>query len=272
MNSRNRTKMIFTTSGSMSDPLSRSVSTDSRSVMKRLSVKAILGAVLTVVVFAVLVKLGLWQMSRGEQKQALEQELQLRQQMEPISLGMALEQYSMTNIAGVRVKIAVTPSRNMTFLLDNQTYQGKVGYLAYQLVRESSGHGMLLEIGFVPAANDRNVLPEVNWLAEPRELEGRLYQKSLNPLSSELSIEDKTPHRIQNLNIEQLSLWVGEPILPVAFQPQETDWSYAQPWVPIPLSADKHFGYAVQWFVMATVLFFITLALCLRVYQSRRAA
>ncbi|PNH95892.1 SURF1 family protein [Vibrio diazotrophicus] len=260
MNSRNRTKMIFTTSGSMSDPLKSRV----------LSMKVILGAVLTVVVFLLLVKLGFWQLSRGEEKQALEQELLLRQQMEPVSLGMALERYSVSDLTGLQVRVSFSPVSNMTFLLDNQTYQGKVGYLAYQLAKERNGHWMLIERGFVAATNDRRVLPEVNWLAEPQELVGRLYQKSHNPLSSDLNIESQTPHRIQNLNIEQLSQWLGEPILPALFQPQEKNWPYAQPWVPFPLSAEKHFGYAVQWFAMAAVLLIIVLLICVRAFKARR--
>jgi len=131
--------------------------------------KVILGAVLTVVVFLLLVKLGFWQLSRGEEKQALEQELLLRQQMEPISLGMALERYPVSDLTGLQVRVSFSPVSNMTFLLDNQTYQGKVGYLAYQLAKERNEHWMLIERGFVAATNDRRILPEVNWLVEPQE-------------------------------------------------------------------------------------------------------
>ncbi len=260
MDSRNRTKRILTTSGSMADPFGH--------VM---SLKFILGAVLTVVVFLVLVKLGAWQWSRGEEKQTVERELQLRQQMEPISLDMALEQYSITNMTGLKVKLVATPSRDNAFLLDNQTYQGKVGYLAYQLVRTQQGHWLLLERGFVPALSERTILPDVDWVTVPQEWVGRLYRKSLNPLSSELSIESESPHRIQNLNIDQLSTWIGDPILAVVFQPQQNSWPYPQPWVPFPLSAERHFGYALQWFAMAGVLLIIVLVILVRVFKARRA-
>jgi len=244
----------------MSDPLTE----------VKLSKKVILATVLTVVVFGLLVKLGLWQMSRGEEKQQSEQVLLSRNSMEPVSLHTALEQYPITDMTGVRVRVAVSPNLNMTFLLDNQTYQGKVGYLAYQLVREQTGHWMLVERGFVPAPAERSQLPDVDWLAEPQQLVGRMYQKSLNPLSSQLSIENTTPHRIQNLNIEQLSRWLGEPLLPVVLQPQMADWPYPQPWVPFPLSAEKHFGYAVQWFAMAAVLLMIALGISVRILKARK--
>jgi len=254
----------------MSDPKGNSVSSNEETLNKVLSLKVILGAVLTVAVFVVLVNLGLWQLSRGEEKQASEKVLQLRQNMAPISLGQALERYPIEQMTGLRVAVSVLPSENMMFLLDNQTHQGKVGYLAYQLMREQNGHWMLLERGFVPAPSERSQLPEVDWLSSPQQFVGRLYQKSLNPLSSDLNIESQIPHRIQNLNLAQLSQWLGEPILPIAFQPQQENWPYPQPWVPFPLSAEKHFGYAVQWFAMATVLLVIALTLCVRLLKARR--
>ncbi len=254
----------------MSDPQGDTVSSNRDTVSKVLSLKVILGAVLTVVVFLVLVNLGLWQLSRGEEKQLLEQELQRRQNMAPLTLEAALERYPIDHMTGLRVRVSLSPSNNMTFLLDNQTYQGKVGYLAYQLMREQQGHWMLVERGFVPAPNERSQLPEVNWVASRQELVGRFYQKSLNPLSSELIIEPQLPHRIQNLNLQQLSQWLGEPILPVVFQPQEENWPYPQPWIPFPLSAEKHFGYAVQWFAMATVLLFIALIISVKIFKARR--
>ncbi len=254
----------------MSDPQGNTVSSNEEVVNKVLSLKVVFGAVLTVVVFLVLVNLGLWQLSRGEEKQVLEKELQLRQTMAPMSLEMALERYPIDQMTGLQVAVSVSPSEDMLFLLDNQTHQGKVGYLAYQLVREEQGHWMLLERGFVPAPSERSHLPEVDWVSSSKQLVGRLYQKSLNPLSSDLAIEPQTPHRIQNLNLQQLSQWLGEPILPVAFQPQEESWPYPQPWIPFPLSAEKHFGYAVQWFAMATVLLIIALILCVKLLKARR--
>jgi len=260
MNNRSKTKIIFTTSGSMSRPLNGSI----------LSVKVVLGAALTVVVFTVLVKLGFWQMSRGQEKQALEQRMAILAQREPISMGAALRDYPVNVMTGLRVSVSVNPSHNMTFVLDNQTYSGMVGYLAYQLARESNGYWILVERGFVPASTERNVLPEVNWLESQQTLSGRLYQKSSNPLSHELNLEAGTPHRIQNLNIEALSQWLGEDILPVAFQPQEDNWPYPQPWVPLPLSSEKHFAYAVQWFSMATVLLVIAVMIIVRMLKSGR--
>ncbi|XAW87686.1 SURF1 family protein [Vibrio sp. CDRSL-10 TSBA] len=165
---------------------------------------------LTVAVFILLVKLGLWQWTRGEEKQLLESRLAGYQQMAPVSLKQALATYAPEQMTGVKVKVTFQPDTTRTFLLDNQTMDGQVGYLAYQLGRTADGDWLLVERGFVAAGLQRSMLPQVEWLQQVQSLTGRLYTRSLNPLSSQLLIEAGNPHRIQNLNLTELSRWLGE--------------------------------------------------------------
>lgn len=158
------------------------------------------------------------------------------------------------SLTGRRVQGLLTPIAGKTLLLDNQTFEGQVGYLAYQLVQQSDTTYALMERGFVAAAQARSELPEVVWMSEPLYMQARLYQKSLNPLSHDLHLEAGTPHRIQNLNIEALAQMWSLDIAPYVIQPQMDKWPYPQPWRPVSLSSDKHFGYAVQWFAMAVAL------------------
>lgn len=213
---------------------------------------------LTVVVFSILINLGLWQLSRAAEKQQLEQRLSDRESAAMIPLA-ELEVAKFDYLTGLRVEGIVRPMPKRYLLLDNQTHAGKVGYLAYQLVSLDSGKYALLERGFVAASGARSDLPKVDWLQEPLNVQARLYQRSTNPLSDELMLEQGVPSRIQNLNIAQLSsLWRID-IEPYVLQPLNQPWPYAQPWVPIPLSSAKHFGYAVQWFSMALVLAILSL-------------
>lgn len=230
-----------------------------------------LGLGLTVAVFVLLVKLGLWQWGRGEEKQVMESRLTEYQQMTALSLNQALTEYPPQQMTGVRVSVVFDPDTTHTFLLDNQTLDGQVGYLAYQLGRTSEGDWLMVERGFVAAGRERSVLPQVEWLQQTQGLTGRLYIRSLNPLSSELSIEAGTPHRIQNLNLAELSRWLGAPIFPAVLQPQQPGWPYAQPWQPLAMSSQKHFGYALQWFTMAAVLALIALTLIKRRWRSRQS-
>ncbi|WGV98717.1 SURF1 family protein [Vibrio sp. YMD68] len=220
------------------------------------SIRFWFGMLLTVVVFSALVKLGFWQLSRGEDKQQVESELSQRLNAPSISLDLAVSRFDLQSLTGVKVSVDVTPlplSDVATVLLDNQTFEGKVGYLAYQVVSDGDQRFFLLERGFVAGLKQRSQLPNVTWIDEPQAMEGRLYQKSINPLSSDLGLEKTNPLRIQNLNIPYLSRELGLTLEPFVFQPQQDDWPYLQPWQPVPMRSAKHFGYAVQWFSMALV-------------------
>ncbi|MFW7525820.1 SURF1 family protein [Vibrio ostreicida] len=224
----------------------------------------------TLTAFSILVKLGLWQLSRAELKQQMETILDSRKNMAEIELSV-FEVSNNDYLTGTRVSADLIPLEGKYVLLDNQTYQGKVGYLAYQLMLFAPERAILVELGFVAAMRQRALLPQVEWLARPLSLSGRLYQRSENPLSHALHIESQIPHRIQNLNIKQLEQYWQHPIAPYVLQPQSLDWPYQQPWVPVPLSSEKHFGYAVQWFAMATALLLLSLWMLVRAIKRGKS-
>ncbi len=217
-----------------------------------------LGAVLTVAVMTLLINLGMWQLQRAEFKRDLELQLELRE----VAASMPITELSdkrFANYTGLRVHGQLTPVANHYLLLDNQTYNGKVGYLAYQLMRAENGENLLFEMGFISALSSRQWLPKVDWLRFEDNFEGRLYQRTVNPLSSSLELEPGAVGRIQNLNFDELEKRWGLRIKPYMFQPQSEDWPYPQPWQPIALGSERHFGYAIQWFGLAFALLCLSL-------------
>ncbi|MGL6262314.1 SURF1 family protein [Vibrio sp. WXL210] len=230
--------------------------------------KVLFAVVFTVVVFSLLVKLGLWQLERGYDKQEIESTLAQRAEMPPVALERTL---SISNPTGFRVNVEGRAIAEHYVLLDNQTWQGKVGYLAYQVI-EAHDRYWLVERGFVSAPPSREVLPQVDWLRGEVKFVGRVYRRSLNPLSSQLSPEFIAPYRIQNLNLDQLSRLFDLPIEANLIQPQVSQWPYPMPWNPLPLPSRKHFGYAVQWFAMASVLFGLVAWCCWRAIRLNSTA
>ena len=208
----------------------------------------------TVIVFSTLVKLGFWQLERAQFKAQWQQELNNRQSSSVLSYDELLKLATDEPATGFKLQVMVTPQSEQIFLLDNQIYNGQVGYLAYQaLTVNENTPWLLVELGFIAASLDRSQLPEVQTIMQPLLLQGRVYQKQLNPMSSELMAEEGQPTRIQNLNLPQLAQLVGQPLAPAVLQPNNLNNPYPHPWQPIPLSSQKHHGYAVQWFSMALV-------------------
>lgn len=207
----------------------------------------------TVLVFSILVKLGFWQLSRADEKVAWQQQLTARQASAPLSYAQLLAMAPDTTLTGYRLKVDVSPTDTPIILLDNQVYNGKVGYLVLQVMQVASYQtALLVELGFVPGGVDRRILPQVQPITSSLSLSGRLYQKSLNPLSEQLFAEPGDPMRIQNLNIMALQQQLQHHLAPAVLQPtSRLPIELAHPWQPIPLSAHKHHGYALQWFAMA---------------------
>lgn len=225
---------------------------------------------LTVLVFSILVKLGFWQLSRAEEKQVWQQELTERQNAEPLSFTQLMALPIDARLTGYRLEVEVSPVNNQVILLDNQVYQGTVGYLAYQAVLVKQHAPLLLiELGFIAGSMDRRQLPEVTPITITQSLQGKLYQKSTNPLSEHLLAESGNPLRIQNLNLTELGQLLQQEFAPAVLQPDRlVGNTLPRPWKPIPLGAQKHQGYALQWFSMAGA--FLLLMLYLLIIKKKK--
>ena len=238
-----------------------------------------IAVVLTVVSVGALIKLGLWQLERGNEKLRYEQQLIERAKQSPQSLDIVISEWKDSRtqaqdsseqpfLNGLKVDVELETPSGLVVLLDNQINQGTVGYVIYMLGEVPTQDGskqLLIDLGFVAASNDRRELPQVGHVTLPTNMSGRLYTRSVNPLSHELGLENTTPNRIQNLNIAALSQYTGQDVLPFVFQPQSLDsWPYEMLWRPTAMKSEKHFGYSFQWFVMAAVLLFLMLLIGFR--------
>ncbi|KPL94953.1 SURF1 family protein [Vibrio splendidus] len=248
-----------------------------------------IAVVLTVVSVGILIKLGLWQLDRGNEKLRYEQQLSERAQQSPRSLDAVISEWKDSRIQaqgaseqlslnGLKVDVDLEMPSGLVVLLDNQINQGTVGYVIYMLGKvrlEDENNSLvaekqlLIDLGFVAASNDRRELPQLGNITLPTNMSGRLYTRSMNPLSHELGLENTTPKRIQNINITALSEYTGQAILPFVFQPQSLEsWPYELLWRPTAMKSEKHFGYSFQWFVMAAVLLFLMLLIGYRYLKA----
>lgn len=217
---------------------------------------------LTLGLFVLMVKLGFWQLSRAEQKQRWQAELSARMSNTLLNFSELTQLAKQDdNPTGYRFSLKAKAIENRIILLDNQTYQGDVGYLAFQMLEVMPDRPwILLELGFVKAAKERSILPNIQGLVGEYQLTGRLYRRELNPLSQNLMPEQEWPMRIQNINLPQLQQKIGHKLMPFVLQPDTLSGiDFPHPWQPIPMPAKKHFGYALQWFSMAGALAILTM-------------
>ena len=97
-------------------------------------------------VLTILVKLGLWQLARGEDKTTLSAQMEARQALLPLSFEQLQLKVGKEGVTGYRLQVRATPASSQIWLLDNQINQGQVGYLAFQPlqeIRRAAGRGIV---------------------------------------------------------------------------------------------------------------------------------
>ncbi|QYK05112.1 SURF1 family protein [Shewanella zhangzhouensis] len=211
----------------------------------------------TLVLFAVLVKLGFWQLERAEEKRELLASLAEHHQASPLSMDSLLaRQANSDDLEGYRLEVTGEFIPGITVLLDNQVLDGQVGYKAFRLLRVNGFQSVLLvELGFVAAGRDRATLPQIEPIDGQLSVKGRIYRRKLNPLSDDLAAEAGDPMRIQALNIPALAAQLQLEVIDLVLQPDSLPGRpLPRRWMPVNMPPEKHLGYAAQWFSLAAAL------------------
>jgi len=203
----------------------------------------------TVAVLVTLVKLGLWQMSRAQEKETLSSALKYRSEQMYYSIASLPADprwYSLT----LHGKF----DHSMAVLLDNQLYRGRPGYhVLYPFAAEQGW--VLVNLGWIAAPAYREqipVLPEYHGelrisgvIASPSQL----LELKTEPLGADW------PLRVQNLRIEQLGKQMRIPLQPWILQiDSDNPIALQQTWTPVVMGPQKHYAYAVQWFLLAAAV------------------
>lgn len=221
--------------------------------------------ILTFIILAMttfLCALGTWQLKRGYQKQHL-----IAAQNNALQSGFitvsTLTSSAIDNIRYRKTQLKGSFLNEKTFLLDNQTYNGKIGYHVLTPFEISKHNFVLVNRGWVPLGASRQKLPEILRLEGVFTIEGRIEKGYVNPLISR-AIETpdiQWPLRIQKLDFELFNKLLNgsvHPIIVMLDAPSEGIFS------AIPLSGkwltpERHFGYAFQWYSLAGLLLLLTL-------------
>jgi surfeit locus 1 family protein len=217
-------------------------------------------ALVTLVLFPVLVSLGIWQLDRAEQKRQLLAEQMTQEQLPPISLGNEVP----VDLSPFRkVKVSGRFDTRHTFLLDNKIYHGQAGYQVLSPLKTDSGAVILVNRGWIPPGVSRADLPNVDTPASSITISGRVIKSDTAPLqlSQDNISGDTWPVVIQWTDFEQMEKKLGYPLLPnIILQDPETHGGFVRDWSIAWIKPEKSTSYAVQWFMLSAallVIFFI---------------
>lgn len=214
--------------------------------------RASLGFLALIVLF---VNLGVWQLHRAEEKEALMAARYERGRDEPLRLLGASG--GADELRFRRVTVSGRYDGEHQFLVDNQVHGGQPGYLVLTPLRVAgSGNAILVNRGWVPLGEDRRRKPEIGLNAVDVTIAGTVdYLPRVGFKLEGAEIPGPGwPSLVQVPEAAPLAERLGYPVLPyqVLLDPAAPE-GYVRAWHQVPLDPGKNRGYALQWFLFATV-------------------
>jgi surfeit locus 1 family protein len=220
--------------------------------------------------FLLLLALGFWQLDRAAQKNELYASYLEKSALAPIDLNNLVRTAPVADMLWRKGIVHGQYLERRDFILDNQILNGQPGYFVFSPFSvDLGGSAIMVNRGWVPAGYYRDVIPEIVTTEGLVTLSGTIM---LPPVSSVFSfdapIEEKMAKgisRMQNIDLDVLADILGQPLLPYVLQlDPASPTGYARQWNMPGSGAEKHFGYAFQWFALAAALLIIFITIGIR--------
>ncbi|MGB1197759.1 MAG: SURF1 family protein [Thalassotalea sp.] len=224
----------------------------------------------TLLVFGGLIKLGLWQSDRAVEKEQRIATIASYQNKKALTYQSFQQiQKTLTNINDLPLVLTGSFNPKHVFLLDNQTYKGRLGYRVLQVLSFDDVN-VLVNLGWVQGSINRNILPEIEPLSGIHTFKSnvRIIDKGI-VLSEQYYNDLSWPLRVQQLELNKFSQIIGQKLLPfVAYLDKTEGIGFEKNWQPIVMPPEKHRGYAFQWFSLAIA--WLMLMISSSVYWARQ--
>ena len=201
--------------------------------------------------------LGRWQLSRADEKIALQAALQARENLPPVPA---------TQVAGATAPEQVAPLLHreatltgewlpdQTVFLDNRPMAGRAGFYVLTPLRLAGSSAVVLVLrGWAPRNfQQRDALPPVATPQGPVSATGRLADR----VPAAFSLGRDAAGRIrQNLALDAFRAETGLPLAHVVLQQTgPAADGLLRDWPPPATGVDKHYGYAFQWFGLCALI------------------
>ena len=226
------------------------------SVVRRRFRPGLWPTVVTLILFPLFIRLGVWQLDRAEQKHQIVHAFEQRMSLPDLDLNKQLlvdknQDYRHVEVVGEYDK-------EHQLLLDNKVQNGRVGYQVLTPMRiAQSDNWILVNRGWVPLGLSRTQLPDVQLNQVNQSIEGLLKK----PSAGEFTLEGGNiwgqawPQVIQWLDISEVSQQLHHDFVPyvLLLSPQSGE-GYVRDWHPVTVSPEQSESYAVQWFSFAAIL------------------
>jgi surfeit locus 1 family protein len=224
---------------------------------KKIFISCFIPYFLLVCTFIILMGLGLWQMHRASEKSQILQGFYAQQQRSFCEWNSTLPLPN--QFARVFFKGVVRPER---LYLDNQFYQHHVGYNVLIPVEVEKNKVVLVDMGWIASMPNRQQLPDVTIDLQQDNWQGTVYYPRLSSvdLGEFVDLHQGDLYRIERLSTKNVSEVLNRQVYPWVLRlSSEHPKELKREWPLIAVTPQRHHAYALQWFLMALIIFVIIL-------------
>jgi len=238
---------------------------------RRGRLRALVPTLATAALLPVLIGLGLWQLDRAGQKEALERDFAERAEASAVALPASAPP------AALRYRPVRASGRwdgERQFLLDNRTHDGRAGYHVLSPLRLAGRRSaVLVNRGWQPLGSSRAALPALPLPAGAVTVRGiaDLPREDTFLLGAAGYAGEGWPLVVQRAELDAMAARLGYPLLPVmVLLDPEAPHGFVRDWRPVVgIGSDRHRAYAFQWFALAAALAVIWAVVPLRRSAAR---
>ncbi|MEK7258357.1 MAG: SURF1 family protein [Pseudomonadota bacterium] len=211
----------------------------------------------TLVFTPLLLWLGFWQLDREQEKITMQTDFEARTQRPAVALE-SVDWSRPDELAYLKVNVTGVYDNEHSYLLDNRTNQGRVGYELISPFTAQSGMTILVNRGWIAQGATRAELPEVTQIEGQVSITATVYVPLEDPLllrSTPESGQSTWPRVIQSIQVPQMEQELSRTLAPYTIRLQQQSPGLEQSnWQTVNMEPEKHRAYAVQWFTMTFAL------------------
>ncbi len=219
-----------------------------------------------VVMIALTISLGRWQLERAAEKSVLQALLESRLKEAPLRLNATHRDGDALRYRLVTVKGEFVEEKQI--YLDNKSLGDRVGYhVVTPLMMENSRTSVLVNRGWIARNKEYPTPPPVVTPHGMVEVSGMAVLPSKRFL--ELSAATVEGRVWQNMTFERVQEALGLDVLPIILLAEKSSPELTPVRETPDTGIDKHRGYAFQWFAMASAILLVWLAVNIKTDKAR---